>query len=141
MTHKLLFWVVPFFAAMTAVFARTAFETQTEAEFKGATVDEWAASLKADDVETRRLAAATLAEMGGRARAARTELIEALDDADPEVRRLAAQSLGNIGVVSRELSTLIADKLAEGDMAFQREGVRALRNIVRPSPIVQQADE
>ena len=141
MTHKLVFWVIPFVAAMTAFLAGTAFDSQTKAEFKGATVETWAATLKADDVESRRQAAAILAEMGGGARRAMADLVEALDDADPEVRRLAVQSLGNIGPDAREASGLIADKLADGDMSFQRDGVRALRNIVRQSPPVQKADD
>lgn len=141
MMHKLLFWVVPYVAAVTAFLAGTAFESQTTAEFKGATVDGWAATLKADDVESRRQAAAMLAEMGSGARRAMADLVDALDDPDPEVRRLAVQCLGNIGADARELSTLIADKLADGDAAFQRDGLRALRNLVHPSPVVQKADE
>jgi hypothetical protein len=141
MTHKLAFWVVPFVAAMTASLAGTAFDSQTRAEFKGATVESWAATLKADDVESRRHAAAMLAEMGGGARRAMSDLVEALDDSDPEVRRLAVQSLGNIGLDALEASGLIADKLADGDMSFQRDGVRALRNIVRQSPAAQKVEE
>jgi len=141
MTHKLVFWVVPFITALTASLAATAFETQTTEAFKGATVDVWAATLKAGDVESRRQAAATLAEMGSGARRAMADLVEALDDADPEVRRLAVLSLGNIGADAREVSALVAEKLADGNMAFQRDGVRALRNLVRPSPAVPKTGE
>jgi|SRR5262245_4132980 len=131
MMHKLLCWVVPFVTATWVGLAGCAVEEQARTEYKGYTVKDWAATLKASDVESRQVAAAMLSEMGSDARGALPELIEALGDEDPLVRRLAVQSLGNIGPEAHDAADLIAEKVTDGHGALQREGVRALAKITR----------
>jgi HEAT repeat protein len=132
MTDKILIWVVPFVTAMTASLAGSYTQEFLRQRYKGQTATEWAATLKAPDVESRRSAAAMLVAMGPNARAALYELIEALNDDDAVVRRLAVQSIGNLGPAARDASTILADKLEDEDGVFVRYCIGALQKIESP---------
>jgi len=60
------------------------------------------ADLGNEDSDRRAMAAAALAELGTRAKAAVPDLIKALDDPEPKVRRAASAALGAAGVARPE---------------------------------------